>query len=169
MKKKPQMPKMPVRDPERAYVRRKTAARQAGRRHCACGERRPKALVPDRDPIICLACDRKQRGQSAIDDHHIAGMANSPVTVPVNVNDHQAELTVLQQDWPRGTLRNPNGSPLLAAAAHIRGFVDTVVYLIKKCVLWVADLLEATDALLVSAWGPGWPTDTGLARLIPTE
>lgn len=60
-----------------------------------------------------------------MDDHHVFGKANDPTTiVTVPANDHRAELSVAQQDWPKKTPENPDGSPLLAAAARIRGFVD---------------------------------------------
>jgi hypothetical protein len=52
-----------------------------------------------------------------MDAHHVAGKANSPITVPVPVNDHRACLSVAQADWPKSTLMNAHGSPLLAAAA----------------------------------------------------
>jgi hypothetical protein len=67
-----------------------------------------------------------------MDAHHVAGKANSPVTVPVPVNDHRACLSVAQADWPKSTLMNVHGSPLLAAAACVRGFVDMVFYLIER-------------------------------------
>jgi hypothetical protein len=91
-----------------------------------------------------------------MDNHHFAGKANNPLTVPVPVSDHWAELSVAQQDWPKETLGNPPGSPLLAGAASIRGFVDWVIYLIEKGVLWVAKMLEALDAFLAQALGPKW-------------
>jgi len=168
--KKPKKPTMPVRDPERAYVRRKTAARKVGRRRCAtCGECRPQALLPDTDHIVCAACDRSQRGHSIMDELHVGGAVNSSVTLLVHVNDHRAELTELQNDWLEKTRENPDGSPALAAAGCIRGFVDTVVYLIKKCVLWVADLLEAADAFLVAAVDRFWWAQTDLSKIVPTE
>jgi hypothetical protein len=96
-------------------------------------------------------------------------VANSPVTMLVNVNDHRTDLTELQDRWPTRTRENPDGSPALAAAAGIRGFVDTLIYLIKKCVLWVAECLESLDALLVSTLGPTWWAKTDLARFAPTQ
>jgi hypothetical protein len=97
------------------------------------------------------------------DDHHPFGKANSPVTIPVPPNDHRAELSDAQQDWPKRTRENPDGSPALKAAGIIRGFVDTIVYLIKKGVLWVADMLERLDAALVERVGRTWWTTMGLA------
>lgn len=87
------------------------------------------------------------------DDHHPYGKANSSITIPVPVNDHCAELSTAQQDWPKRTLQNPEGSPLLKAAACIRGFIDTILCLIKSGLHWVADMLEATDAFLAQKFG----------------
>ena len=35
-------------------------------------------------------CKRKKRGYTTLDNHHFAGKANSPATMPVPVNDHRA-------------------------------------------------------------------------------
>ncbi len=102
-----------------------------------------------------------------MDNHHPFGKANSPFTIPVPVNDHRAELNVAQQDWSKETLENPDGSPLLAGAARIRGFVDTVIHLIEKGLLWVAEILEALDGFLVEKLGPKWWAGTPLARFAP--
>ncbi len=135
--------KPPQSDPIGAYQRGATAARRIGNgKQCACGESRPEALIENSVPVVCAACDRKKRGYTTMDDHHFAGKANNPATVPVPVNDHRASLTVAQADWPAETRNNPDGSPLLAAAACIRGFADWVVYLIQKGVLWIAEMLE---------------------------
>jgi hypothetical protein len=160
--------KIPRRDPERDYVRKKTAARRVGRRRCACGESRPRALIAHSEPTICAACQRTEHGKTAKDRHHIAAIANSPTTMLVHVNDHRADLTELQERWPTRTRDNPDGSPVLAAAAAIRGFVDTLVYLMTKCVLWVAECLEGVDALLVARFGPTWWAKTDVARFAPT-
>ena len=102
-----------------------------------------------------------------MDDHHPFGSANDPTTIRVPVNDHRAELNVAQQDWPKETLRNPDGSPLLRAAACIRGFVDTILYLIREGLLWVAEMLEKLDAFLAETIGPKWWTGTPLAEFAP--
>jgi hypothetical protein len=120
-------------------------------------------LIPGSHPTICAECQRRRQGKTAHDDHHPFGKANSPITVSVPVNDHRAELSEAQQDWPKQTRENPHGSLLLKAAGSIRGFVDTVIYLIKKGLLWVADLLERLDAALVERHGPQWWTEMGLA------
>ena len=101
------------------------------------------------------------------DEHHPFGQANSTVTLEVPVNDHRAQLSVAQYDWPTKTLENPDGSPLLAAAASIRGFIDTVLYLIEKGLHWIADMLEKADAFLVRKFGNKWWTNTPLETFLP--
>ena len=160
--------KLPQRDPIGAYQRKATAARRVGgHRQCACGEARPEALIAGSNPTTCAACERKRRGQTTVDDHHVAGKANSPVTISAPVNDHRARLSVTQYDWPKQTRDNPDGSPLLAAAACIRGFSDTIYYLIEKLILWVPVMLEMLDAFLVKKLGSKWWANTELEQFKP--
>ena len=116
-----------------------------------------------------MECNRKKKGMKITDNHHVAGAANSAVTITLPVNDHVAELTTAQHDWPKLTLENPDGSPLLAGAAWIRGFIDTVLHLIKQGLLWVADMLEKADAFLIEALGPKWWLKTPLAEFVPRQ
>lgn len=102
-----------------------------------------------------------------MDNHHIAGKANSPITTSLPANDHQARLSVAQQDWPKETLENPDGCPLLRAAACLRGFVDTVVYYFEEFVLWIAEMLELLSAHLREAWGRRWWLKTDFKRFAP--
>lgn len=164
------MKKLPQRDPVGATRRRAIAQRRVGEgARCACGEARPEALIEGADPMTCGECQRKARGQSEIDLHHVAGRANSPITVPVPLNDHRAELTRAQGHWPKETRDNPKRSPLRAAAGSIRGFVDYVVYLLRRSVLWVADLLEILDDELLQRFGPRWWIGTLLQRFAPGQ
>lgn len=160
--------KLPQRDPSGAYRRKVIAAKRLPpNARCACGEARPEALVPHTNPVICYACQRRDAGMSTNDRHHYAGEANSPVTISAPVNDHRAQLSPAQYDWPKKTLQNPDGSPLLAAAASILGFTDTVLYLIEKGLRWVADMLEKLDAYLVQKFGPRWWIGTPLEPFAP--
>jgi hypothetical protein len=106
--------------------------------------------------MICAECQRRQQGKAAADHHHPFGKVNSAVTVPVPANDHRAELSEAQQDWPKRTRDNPDGSPALKAAGIIRGFVDMIIYLVRKGVLWVAEMLERLDEVLVERLGRTW-------------
>jgi hypothetical protein len=160
--------KLPTRNPSGTHRRKVVAARRVGvDASCSCGEKRPEALVPGIKPTTCAACQRAASGRSLIDNHHFASKANSPTTIPVPVNDHRAQLSVAQADWPKSTLTNVQRSPLLAAAASVRGFVDTVIYLIEQGLLWVADMLEKLDEFLLKRLGPQWWHGTEVERFAP--
>lgn len=160
--------KVPPDDPTCAYARNATAARRVGENaQCACGEGRPEALLAGSNPTICAACARKKRGYATVDNHHVSGEANSPATIPVPVGDHRAVLSVAQYNWPRQTLENPDGCPLLAAAACIRGFIDYIYYAIDKYLLWIPEMLETLSTFLVDKLGPKWWHNTLLDRYSP--
>ncbi len=162
------MKKPPKCDAIRAYQRQAIAARRFGvNGQCACGESRPEALITGSKPLTCAECDRKRKGRTTMDDHHFGSASNHPLTVPVPVNDHRGRLSVDQQDWPKQTRENPDGSPLLAAAGCIRGFVDWVIYVIERGLLWVAEMLETLDAYLTDKLGQRYWVDTPLARFAP--
>jgi hypothetical protein len=162
--------KLPRRDPSGAYRRKAIAARQVGvGAHCSCGEGRPEALIAGSDPPICAACERAAKGRTTKDDHHSFGRANNPATISVPVNDHRAVLSVAQAEWPKSTLRNAEGSPLLAGAACVRGFVDTILYLIEKGLLWLADMLEKLDEILLNKLGPKWWVNTEIEQYAPKK
>jgi hypothetical protein len=145
------------RDPIIAYRRKATAARRVGKgAQCACGENRPEALIAGSKPRACAACQRKNHGKTTMDRHHIAGRTNSSITILVPVNEHRARLSPAQYDWPKETLENPDGSPLLKIAACIRGFIDTVQYLMDEYLLWIAEFLEWLNAYLQERHGPKW-------------
>jgi hypothetical protein len=162
--------KIKPRDPEAAYRRRAIAQRRAGvGAKCKCGEARPEALIRKNGSIICIACFRKQQGKSTEDGHHFAMKANSEVTVSLPVNDHVADLNTAQQDWPKRTRENPDGSPLLAAAGSIRGFIDVILHLIEKGLRWIAEMLETADAQLAATLGPKWWKKTELQQFAPKQ
>lgn len=150
-------------DPIRRYKRRSVAARSFKENDtCACGESRPEALVRGRRPPICTQCLREEQGKPIQDKHHPAGRANNPTTIEIPANDHRAELNPVQYDWPKKTRENPDGSPLLAAAACIRGFSDTDAYLIETLLLRNPEMLEKLDAFLVEKLGSKWWVGTEL-------
>jgi hypothetical protein len=159
--------KLPQRDPSAAYVRGAIAARRVGDRQCACEERRPEALIPKSDPITCHECQRRKKGMSAMDNHHPQGEANDPTTIPVPVNDHRAELNSAQADWPKETLENPAGCPVLASAGCTRGYADTDVYLIEKLLLPRVQMLEALSKFLADRLGPEWWVNTEIEQFAP--
>ena len=162
--------KMPKRDPVGARRRAISAARRAGiESRCSCGEARPEALITGSKPTTCAACKRAKKGQTPMDSHHFAGKANRPIALPVPVNDHRACFSPAQADWPKSTLRNVQGSPLLAAAACIRGFVDVIFYLIEKGLFWVAEMLERLDEHLAMKLGSRWWDGTEIEPFAPKK
>jgi hypothetical protein len=163
------MKKLPLRDPEAAYQRAATAQRRVGEgARCACGEIRPLALIPGSNPVICAKCQRQKRGHSIMDNHHPFGKANDAKTIiPAPVNDHRADLNEAQRDWPKRTLENRDGSPVLAAAGRVRGVIDTILYLIKTGLLWVAEMLEKLDEWATEKWGAGYWKNTPLEKFQP--
>ena len=163
--------KLSQRDPIKAHQRKAAAARRVGENtQCAyCDETRPEALNTKSNPIACEECQRRRRGIMTMDNHHIAGKANSPITTSIPANDHQADLSNAQYDWPKETLENRDGSPLLRGAACVRGFADVVVYYAEQFLLWIAEMLELLSARLREEWGYKWWLKTDLKQFAPGE
>jgi hypothetical protein len=125
--------------------------------HCRwedCDETCPFMLIGVHPDIRCYEHELLRLGRSWLEDHHPAGQSNDPRTVPVPGNEHRA-LSELQYRWSRETLRNPDGSPLLRAAALVRGWED-MLYLVMVLVAWVPFYLEQLDAWLREEHGPRW-------------
>jgi hypothetical protein len=155
-------------NPIKAAARRAGAQRRVGEdAECACGEKRPEALISGRKTAICYECDAQQRDESAFQPHHAGGRANDVTTIGVPTNDHRAELSIEQYDWPRRTLQNPDRSPLLAMSGCIRGFIETTRYLMDKLLVWIPPQLETLDASLCEQWGPQWWLKVPLRQLPP--
>jgi len=74
-------------------------------------------------------------------------------------NDHRVADAYKRIDWPEKTLRSPDGSPLLRAAACIRGWLDLLRVVIDRTVGWVPDFLEHLSDWLVTKLGPRWWDD----------
>lgn len=155
-------------DPIASHKRKSATRRRVGvGKHCTCGEARPEALIPGTEPIICASCKRKHKGQATTDRHHVAGKANDATTISVDVNDHRAELNVAQQDWEKPLLENPDGCPVVAVAARIRGFADTLIHLLKKLVEWVPQMLVTLSSFLKEELGSNWWVGTRLEPFAP--
>jgi hypothetical protein len=154
-------------DPIASQARKSAAARRVGlNAQCDCGEARPEALISGMEPSICARCQRTRKGQSTIDEHHPAGRANDTMTVPIDVNDHRAELSVAQHDWPTPMLENPDGDPIIAAAASLQGFIDTLTYLLKL-IDWIPGMLVALSGVVMRVLGPRWWKGTKFDREAP--
>lgn len=147
--------KIPTRDPIGKEQRRIRTQRRVGvgSKCASCGESRLEALIAGTNSVICAECQRKKKGFSIMDHHHVAGRANHRLTIQVPANDHRAILTPAMYDWPKKTRENPTGSPVLAAAACIRSLCDYVIYLIENLVYWIAEFLETLHDKLVCEFG----------------
>jgi len=154
--------------PARVAARRAIAQRRVGRNaRCCCGESRPEALIRATGPTRCAECQREAAGRPTIDEHHVAGQNNSPVTIPVSANDHRAELSVMQMDWPRVFRENPERDPIIAVAASLRGATDVILFVIEKCVDTAIALLEALAEYLTRRFGSQWWRGTTIERFAP--
>jgi hypothetical protein len=141
-----------------AAARREQALRRLGTRtpRCqVCGEADPIVLTGTTPDILCATCRQQVQGRSGIEQHHVAGRHNDPLTVPVDANDHR-RLSDAQRDWPPPTLRNPEQSPLRRAAAALRGFLDWVRLMVDRLLGWIPAFLEGLDDVLQATWGPRW-------------
>ena len=103
----------------------------------------------------CAECQARLQGRRPVEDHHPAGRANDPFTAPFWANDHDI-LTDRQHGWSAATLRNPDGSPLLKAAAAIRGWLDVLRLIVERTVGWIPPFLEWLDAALRGSVGDRW-------------
>ena len=152
-------------DPVKSGTRRAKTQRRAGQgAKCAhCGETRAEMLVRSARPKLCLHCHAFRTGNSATELHHLAGRANSPLTVNVPIKDHRT-LSEAQYEWPPGTLQNADGSPLITLAAQLRGTADFVGELVVTLVNSLAETAEKIDAWLRERHGRWWedgPFDEG--------
>jgi hypothetical protein len=102
-----------------------------------------------------------------MDNHHPAGRANDPTTIPVPVNDHCAKLNPAQEDWPKETLENSAGCPVLAGAACSRGYSESNIYLMEKLIQPRVEMLESLSKFLESRLGPGWWVGTEIEQFAP--
>jgi len=144
------------------------AARRAGAgSHCTCGEKRPLALTRGSSPKICTQCQREQLSRSPLHAHHPAGEANDSTTIPIPANDHRAQLSPQQYEWPPKTWANPSGSPIRAGAACVRGYCETNDYLVCSLLIPNAEMLETLDEFLEKRLGPKWWVGTEMERFAP--
>jgi hypothetical protein len=152
----------PLSDVDRALAReerRHRRCRQLGTDTpacSACGETDPFALTGTAPNLRCYECHARAAGRAPVEHHHVGGRHNDPAdVVPVPGNDHRV-LSDAQAQWPVDTLRNPDASPLLKAAAAIRGWTDVLRVILERTVAWVPPFLEALDAHLRETLGEAW-------------
>ena len=128
--------------------------------HCGwegCDEICPFMLTGADPEIRCYEHELLRLRRAWIEQHHPAGRRNDPTTVELPGNDHRV-LSELQLRWPRETLRNPSGSPLLRAAALVRGYLD-LLQLVIVLTAAVPLLLEQLDEYSVLQLGERWWDD----------
>src|SRR5206468_1931546 len=127
----------------------------------ACNERDPFALTGAHPHILCYECRAEAQARGWTEGHHWLGRQNDQELVdPLPGNEHR-RLSEYQLAWPKETLRNPQGSPLLRAAAAIRCWLDVLRLLIERVLVWVPEFLEYLDAWLREQLGPEWWRDIG--------
>jgi hypothetical protein len=147
------MEQNPIRNDARRARRRRQVGEEA---KCAqCGEQDPRVLVVRPGLVLCYECLAEADGKPRSEDHHFPNKCNSVFIAAVPGNDHRV-LTDSQLDWPMKTFHNPHSSPLLKAAAAIRGWLDTLRVIIDRGIGWIPDFLEDVDAWLVENHGPEW-------------
>ena len=156
-------------DPIKAAARRAKGQRRVGHSACCtqCGEKRPEALIPRTRPRLCEECHRRRRGMKTTDHHHVAGKANSPITIEVPANMHRAVLSPAQYEWPPKTLENTDGSPIRRAAAALHGACDLITDLIVGLIALCAQFLETLDVILLQWLGPAWWIGTSVDGWAP--
>jgi hypothetical protein len=148
---------MRKRDPVAAWLRTTRAQRRVGvNAACACGERRPYALIAGRVPPQCFRCERLAHGREPYELNHVFGQHNSPLTIRYPVNDHRAVFSVKQYRWPPGSLENPNGNPLLEGAARMHGAYDNIEHMLAENREFAAKLARLDEQLTI-IYGPNWP------------
>lgn len=125
-----------------------------------CGQTHPAVLIRRCDRISCYEHYTLSTGRRPYEAHHVAGRQNSDATADVPGNDHRI-LSELQRLWPEDTLRNPEHSPLIVAAASIRGWCDVLLVIIYRGVGWIPDFLEWLHLTLVDQHGPDYWTRLG--------
>jgi hypothetical protein len=124
-----------------------------------CSETNPFALSGIHPDLICAEHRADKAVRSWLEQHHIPGRANDGAdTQTAPANDH-AVLSEYQRAWPRETLRNPDGGPLLRAAAMLRGWLDVLRLIMERTVGWIPNFLEALDRWLRGRLGPRWWDD----------
>jgi hypothetical protein len=120
-----------------------------------CDETNPLALTGVHPNILCYEHAAEDAGRSWTERDHFAGQHNDPTTTEIPGNDHRIR-NELQSAWPERTLRNPDESPLLKAAAMIRGWADALRVIIERVLAWVPPFLEWLDQILRTIYGEQW-------------
>lgn len=120
-----------------------------------CPETDPVVLTGAAPNIVCYQCQAVQAGKPPTEEHHLGGQHNHPFIVPIPANDHR-RLNDMQNDWPRDTLTNPDGSPLIGIVGLLRGAIDVLLLIIKGILVRLPATLEDLNQKLTTYIGPAW-------------
>lgn len=148
-------------DEDQDDVRREAHLRRLGSRDPRCSvagclESRPEALTGVYPRILCYEHAALGAGRAPSEAQHPQGESNDPTaTVSVAGNDHRV-WDDPKRDWPRRTLRNPDGSPLLKIAAALRSLLDFLRLLLARLIGWAPPFLEWLDEALRARFGTRW-------------
>jgi hypothetical protein len=156
------------RDPIKAWVRNSRAQRWVGPDAICAScrkEGRPFALIRGRVPTICFACDRKAHGRDPIESDHIFGEGNSDAQLPTPINDHRAVLSVADYELPPEVLENPDGDPIVAAAAMRLVGGRRITYIVERDTS--GEMLLELAKWLRGRLGPRWWVGSPLEKFAP--
>ncbi len=126
-----------------------------------CDERDPAAFTGVYPDNVCYEHEHVMRGISEWEGQHPPGKSNDAVTISTRGNDHRV-WDDAKRDWPERTLHNPDGSPLLKAAAAVRSVLDWLRLLANRLLAWIPPFLERLDEVLRGLYGDRWWTRLGL-------
>ena len=143
--------------PIKSGARRAKSQRRVGQGAVCthCGESRAELLIARSRPKLCMQCYSVRRGKKRTETQHLAGKANSSLTVEVPTNEHRM-LSEAQYEWPPGILENRDGSPVLKAAAVLAGAADFIEDPIVRCIRNVVEFLHTLDVWLREKHGGPW-------------
>jgi hypothetical protein len=132
--------------------------------HCGSTAQASLRLKRYNRKIWCYECLAAHQGKTTVEQHHLLGKANDPVTtVGVPGNLHRA-LSDAQHDWPNDVRYNTERDPLLWLAALCRSLRD-----IGHCVVgWleqIAQFLEELSKTLKETHGVHWWEPLGVGPL----
>ncbi len=118
-----------------------------------CGESDARVLDAGTKPILCYACHAAAAGRSVVEYHHIGSRANGDLTIVIGANEHRI-LSEMQREHDPRLRRNPDGSPVLRAAAHLAGVRDALAVLVERLFDPLITWLLAFETWLVARLGP---------------
>jgi len=106
--------------------------------------------------ILCYEHASETKGRSRSEGQHPSGRNNlRDAVMAMPGNDHRF-MDEPKRDWPERTLRNPEGSPLLAASAAMRSVHDWCLFIVERLIGRWPQFLEWLDGQLSERYGVKW-------------